>query len=326
MSLNKIKRFVFSDFRRQFNFLKLALSYFLKNTKSFGYPAKLMIEPANTCNLNCAACPVGNGEIKKTKGKLTFGDFKKIINEAGPYLYQLTLWNWGEPFLNPEIDRMVKYAVRQGIFVITSTNGHFLEGDWPKKIVLSGLDEIIIALDGLSQETLEKYRRGADFEKVVSGIKRLVEEKRKKASLKPVIQLQFIVMKHNQSELGKLKSFGKEIGVNKIVVKSFGANLDINRFKDFEPDKKYSRYKNRMSVKSFCRQLWFSLNINYDGTAVPCCYDPHEKHILGNVFQEGVKKVWQGEKMLEFRRKLINREKIDICRQCAYNSKISRKI
>lgn len=323
-----MKRFVFSSPKKQINLLKNYWAYFIGSPRVGGLPSRLMIEPANFCNLKCPTCPVGNGAIKKAKGAMSLENFQKIIDEAGDYLYHLTLWNWGEPFLNRELARMIKCARQKNIYAVTSTNGHFLDEKSCADLIDCGLNELIIALDGLSQETLSQYRVGADFKKIVQGIKNLVELKKAKASRYPIIQLQFIAMKHNQPEIGKLEEFGRSLGVDKAVLKTFGSQLDMGRLKEFEPtEKQFSRYARQAKRKKSCRNIYLGMNINYDGTAVPCCYDPLESQALGNVFASSVKEVWQGKKFENFRQAVIkSKNAVSICANCDYNAKIRKNI
>jgi radical SAM protein with 4Fe4S-binding SPASM domain len=327
MRLDLLKRFIFSGSKKQINLLRNYWPYFFRSSKVYGLPSRLMIEPANFCNLKCPTCPVGAGAIKKAKGVMSLENFQKIIDEAGDYLYHLTLWNWGEPFLNENLAEMIKFAKRKNIYVVTSTNGHFLTENICAALVDSGLDELIIALDGLSQQTLNQYRIGADFEKIVQGIKTLVNIKKARHSSRPKLQLQFIAMKHNQFEISKLKDFAVKLGFNKVVIKTFGSQLDLSRLKEFEPDKSFSRYEKTLKAKNSCRRIYLGLNINYDGAVVPCCYDPHESNNLGNIFSSGVKAVWQSKEFSDFRlRVLKNKNSVAICKNCDYNKDINKTI
>jgi len=326
MRKSKLKIILKGGFKKQFNLLLLLVSYYLKLPKPLGRPAFLMVEPTNFCNLSCKGCPVGLNEIKKSKGSMDYKKFAKLINEIGDYVFWINLWNWGEPFLNKDIGKIIKFAREKKVYVSTSTNGHFLE-EYVDDILSSDLNELIIAVDGLSQETLEKYRKGADFEKIVKGIKALSKEKKKRKLKNPVITLQFIVMKHNQHELTKIKEFAKNVGIDKAVIKTFGSHLDFGKLKEFEPDNKdFSRYSNKKKSK-LCRFAWFDMVINYDGNIVPCCYDPFEKHVFGNVFQENsALNVWNNNNFVDFRKRLKNRENIDICVNCEFNKNISKEI
>lgn len=328
MRVDLMKRLIFSRPAKQFNAWCLLLSYLFKLPKVWGKPIRLMIEPANMCNLQCPTCPVGNGSIEKNKHLMTFDEFKKIIDEAGRFLYHITLWNWGEPFLNSDLSKMIKYARSKGIYVSTSTNGHFFSDKIANELVQSGLNELIVAVDGLSQETLSQYRKGADLDSIVKGVKRVIDFKKEYKSAKPLVELQFIVMKHNEHELSKLNDFASELGVDKVIAKSFGSQLDITKLKEFEPkDKRYSRYSKKMEKNNICKNVWLGMNINADGNVVPCCYDPFEKCLLGNIWENGgVYNIWDGEKMLDLRKQILeDKDKIEICRNCDFNKKISEK-
>ena len=135
-------------------------------------------------------------------------------------------------------------------------------------------------------------------------------------------------MKHNQYEAGKLKNFALNLGVDKAVIKTFGSHLDIGRLKEFEPDKKeLSRYAGPVKGRNQCPRIYLGMNINYDGQAVPCCYDPLESNLLGNVLESGVKRVWQGAKFNNFRSVILkNKQAVEICHNCDYNKNISTAI
>jgi radical SAM protein with 4Fe4S-binding SPASM domain len=329
MNTNQLKRVIFSSPKRQWNLAKVYASYLLRRPQVWGRPIRLMIEPANFCNLGCPTCPVGNGQITKAKGLMKFEDFKKVIDEVGGYLYHLTLWNWGEPFLNRDLPKMIAYARAKGIYVATSTNGHFLTPETAEAIIDSGLNELIIALDGLSPETLSVYRINSDFAKIVEGIKNVVRIKKERGRQHPVIELQFIVMKHNEHELPRLNDFAKELGLDKVVIKTFGSQLDLDRVSEFAPaNKEVSRYGKELRKRNSCLNVWRAMNVNYDGNAVPCCYDPFEKFKVGNVLTDGgVDSVWHGKRFVNFRQAILtDKEALSICRNCDFNKDVSKKL
>ena len=108
---------------------------------------------------------------------MEFDTFRKFIDEVGDYLFLILLWDWGEPLLNPRLFDMVAYAKAKGIKLVTSTNAHLLtDRDMCRRLIESGLDTVIVAVDGLSQETYSTYRRGGDLSVVFKGIRTLVEE------------------------------------------------------------------------------------------------------------------------------------------------------
>jgi len=122
-----------------------------------------MIEPTNYCNLKCPLCPTGAGLIRREKAAMSFEDFKKILDNLGNQIIHLRLWNWGEPLLNKELPKMIKYAKSKNIYVNTSTNSSFLNKENVRELTNSGLDHLIVSLDGASEETYSLYRKNGNF-------------------------------------------------------------------------------------------------------------------------------------------------------------------
>ena len=146
--------------------------------------------------------------------------FRKILDKLTPDLIHLTLYFQGEPMLNPHFTEMVQMARTKKIFVATSTNGHFLNVENVDKIIKSDLNHLIISLDGLDQQTYEQYRVKGDFQTVVEGIQRLVAARKCAHSNSPFIELQFLVMRHNEHQVNQVKEFARESRVDKLSLKS----------------------------------------------------------------------------------------------------------
>jgi len=318
--------------KRLFNLLLNRISKLIKLSKPFGYPLTLMVEPTNICNLKCPLCPTGAGLVKRQKGFLQFRDFKKIIDEAGDYIFHLRLWNWGESLMNKEVFEMISYAKKKNIFINLSTNSNFLTKEIASRLINSELDELIISLDGASEETYKKYRVGGNFKKVIESIKFFVSEKKRLGKKFPHLRLQFIIMKHNEHEIQKIKSLAKEMGVDEIVFKTVGI-MDYSSKEDIKKylptNKNYSRYAlqgekviTKIKVKNKCDSLWDEMVINWDGTSVPCCFDMNNSYVFSNVFEEGIKKTWNNSKYVQFRKKLLkNKKSILLCKNCPGTNK-----
>jgi MoaA/NifB/PqqE/SkfB family radical SAM enzyme len=200
------------------NILLLKLSYLIsvrtKKDIHWGRPFALSIEPTTSCNLRCPECPSGLRSFTRPIGSIEFDFYKSIIDECRSFLSYLILYFQGEPFLNQKFFDLVNYASENGIYTVTSTNAHFLDDENAKKTILSGLDKIIISLDGTDQEAYESYRIGGNYKKVVSGIQKLVHWKEKLDKHKPLIVLQFLIMKTNQHQLKDIKKLSIELKVD----------------------------------------------------------------------------------------------------------------
>ena len=316
--------------RRRFgNFLKVEVSFILSRLLHkvvvAGNPWAASIEPTNSCNLRCIECPTGMQALSRPKGNLSLEVFNTILSKFTPDLFYLTLYFQGEPFLNPYFTEMVQSARDRRIFVATSTNGHYLDEKNVELILKSGLNHLIISLDGLDQETYVKYRENGNLQTVFDGIERLVSAKKKAKSKSPFIELQFLVMRHNQHQMKQMREFASQSVVDKLTFKSaqvynFDAGSTI-----IPAGKEKSRYKQNTDgswviakkIKNRCRRIWSSLVITWDGKVVPCCYDKNADHIMGNILDDSLGSIWENQYYSLFRKRVLyNRSEIDICRNC----------
>ena len=314
--------------KKLINLAKIRTSILLKTKKIYGYPYILIIEPTNLCNLKCPTCPTGNGSLKRKRGILSFENYKKVIDECGEYLMSIVLMNYGEPLLNKDFYKMVEYAHKKNIFVTTCTNGHLID---PKKMVDSKIDELTIGIDGTDQKTLASFRKGANFKKIKENIKKLVKEKELQKTKSPVINLQYIIMKHNEHQINEFRRLAKEWGVDKITFKALWVTSKEEAESYLPENKEFHRYilKNKefklKNIENYkCQKPWTDIAINWDGSLVICACDFDNSIILGNINEKSVKEIIKSKKAQTVRKTIINnRRSIPVCKNCAPNSDIS---
>ena len=316
-------------FLRLFNILKVYYGFFLsilfKSTYRFGYPISFSVEPSNICNLSCPECPVGSGTSHGGSTNLDFDIYKKIIDEVFPHSLSLIMYFQGEPFLNKRFLEMIYYANKYNLFTITSTNGHFLTKELANKIVKSGLNKLIISIDGSTQEIYEKYRVGGDLAKVIIGVKNVVEAKITNKSSHPFLVIQFLVNGKNEHQINNIKELAKSLKVDKLELKS-SQIYNFEKGSDLIPSiSKYSRYKKNtdgsFSIKSKlenrCKRLWESAVISSDGDVLPCCFDKLASYKMGNIKHNSFKEINNNKAYRNFRKSiLIDRKSHEMCRNC----------
>jgi len=296
-----------------------------------GYPISISFEPTTSCNLRCPECPSGLRSFTRDTGMLEEELFKKTIDEMKNHLWYLIFYFQGEPYLNPKFLDLVKYASEKRVYTATSTNAHYLNDENAKKTVESGLDRLIISIDGTTQETYESYRVGGKLDKVIEGAKNIIKWKKELKSSTPYVIFQFLVVKPNQHQIEDVKKLGKEIGVDEVKFKT----AQIYNYSSGSPlipeIDKYSRYKKNedgsYSIKNDminnCWKMWHSCVITWDGLVVPCCFDKDAHHRLGNVSQTSFSEVWKGKEYQEFREVLMrSRSEIEICKNCTEGTKV----
>ncbi|MEP7262930.1 MAG: radical SAM/SPASM domain-containing protein [Bacteroidota bacterium] len=296
-----------------------------------GLPISISIEPTTSCNLRCPECPSGLRSFTRPTGMLNTELYRKAIDELAPSLWYLILYFQGEPFLHPDFFNLVKYAAAKNIYTATSTNGHYLSESNADKIVQSGLDRLIISIDGTTQETYESYRIGGKLEKVIEGTKRVVEAKKRLKSKTPHIIFQFLVVKHNEHQITEVKKLAAQLGVNETGFKTAQV-YDYENGNELIPDNtKYSRYKKNgdgtYSVKNNyennCWKLWHSAVITWDGTVVPCCFDKDAQNKMGSLTDTSFSDIWNNNLYRNFRESVVrSRKEIEMCKNCTEGTTI----
>lgn len=322
-------------FRRVWNITLLYVSYQLTKLKGkpiqWGVPMTISFEPTTACNLRCPECPSGLRSFTRETGNLKEDFFRTTIDDLCKDLMYLIFYFQGEPYINPKFLDMVKYASSKGIYTITSTNGHFLNDENAKKTIESGLDRMIISVDGTTQETYENYRKEGKLETVLQGAKNIVKWKKTLQSATPHIIFQFLVVKPNEHQIPDIYRLAREIGVDEVKLKTAQV-YEYKNGNDLIPTMdKYSRYKQQKdgtyTVKNellnHCWKLWHACVITWDGLVVPCCFDKDAIHQLGDLKKGTFREIWRGAQYHSFRTSLLKgRDQIDICTNCTEGCKV----
>lgn len=331
-SLNWLKKLTIN---RLVNMILITVSYYLslwrKKPIVWGKPVSISIEPTTSCNLRCPECPSGLRSFTRPTGILDVNLFKNTIDQSYKSSSYLLLYFQGEPYLHPQFTEMVKYASTKGLYTATSTNAHYLTDENSKKTIESGLDRLIISIDGTTQDTYESYRVGGTLKKVIEGTNNIIAWKKKLKSKTPYIMFQFLVVKPNEHQIEEVKTLGKELGVDKVAFKT----AQLYDYKNGNPlmptIEKYSRYKKQSDgtyqfknkLKNQCWKMWHSTVVTWDGTVVPCCFDKDGDHQQGSLADQKLKDVWEGETYGAFRKQLLtNRKSINICQNCTEGTKV----
>ena len=317
--------------RRIWNATKVFSSYYftrlLKTPVQWGLPISISFEPTTSCNLKCPECPSGLREFTRPRGMLKKDFFSQTIDDIYKDIVYLIFYFQGEPYLNKKFLEMVSYASSKGLYTATSTNGHFLTDEMAKKTVESGLDRLIISLDGTTQEVYEQYRREGNIEKVIEGARNIVKWKKELKSKTPFVFFQFLVVKPNEHQIEDVKKLAKEVGVDEVRFKTaqiYDYENDPNQL--IPKNEKFSRYKKnkdgkqvaKNKLQNHCWKLWQANVITWDGMVVPCCFDKDATHRLGDLKNQSFKEIWQNKNYKEFRQEITSsRKNIDICANCS---------
>lgn len=294
-------------------------------------PMSIAIEPTTSCNLRCPECPSGLRSFTRPTGMLQSELFKKTIDELADTLSYLTFYFQGEPYLHPQFLELVQYAASRKIYTATSTNAHYLTDEMAKKTIESGLDRLIISIDGTTQDSYEAYRIGGKLDKVIEGAKNIVRRKKELKSITPFVVFQFLVVRPNEHQIEAVYKLAKEIGIDHVALKT-AQIYDYKNGSELIPTiDKYSRYQKMgdgiYSIKnellSHCWKMWQSCVITWDGRVVPCCFDKDAHYVMGDLTQQSFKEIWQSEKYNSFRASILrSRNEIEMCKNCTEGTKV----
>ena len=330
--LNKLKRPNHTR-KRLWNACLNYISKTFKTPYVLGFPESILIEPTNLCNLKCPLCPTGSGKTKRDKGFLSFKNFRKVIDDVGDYVYHLTLNNCGEPFLNKDIFSMISYAKGKGLTINLATNAQLIDRSCAGKIVDSGLDRIVISLDGATQESYERYKIGGSLQKVIDAIKFIRQARNEKTLATPSIEIQFIIMKHNEDEAEAVKKLAKTLRADRLVFKKLcdlhGIPEDLEGMEGLLPrrpaDRAYKteggrvKWNSDREDKNFCAMAWNYPAVNWNGSLYPCCFN-FESFNLGNVLESGFRTLWNARKFMVLRRNIRrSKSSLAVCSTCPVN-------
>ena len=310
------------------NFIKNIIAYILsritKKVHIYGKPAFASFELSSRCNLNCPQCDVGNLLTNRKNNFLDYDLYCKIIDEIGTTMLDAIFYFQGEPLLNKNFANYISYAKQYNIYTIISTNAQIIDKNIALNIVKSGLDRIIISIDGTTQDVYEKYRVGGSLSKSIEAIKFLKEAKTELKSKTPSIEAQFIVFRFNEHQISEFKQLAPTWGADKISIKSAQIHSPNQNSEIIPTINKYSRYhkiNNEWKIKKdfskACFRAWYGMVVSADGNILPCCFDKQEKHSYGNIKDDKIENIWKNKKSKDFRNTLLNnRKNINICCNC----------
>lgn len=337
--------------KRPFRVLSNAYFAFVSGPKT-GKPFKLKFESSAICNLKCVMCPLTSG-LKRGKGVLKFENFKKVYDEVRPPYLNLT--GLGEPLMNPEIFKIIRYARKNGSLVKLDTNATLLNEEKIKKLLASDPTFISVSLDGITKKSYESIRVGANYEEVIHNLKALISY-RNKINSKSEIHLFFVLQKNNIKDFVNFIKFGDRLGLDAIngnIAISFGkakneGKRPINAYEvkkikaELEEAKK--KIKARLNVENIedylsnpenqaermakkpCFYPWYNPCITWDGYVVPCDIYCNNEIVFGNAFREPFMKIWNSKKAMKFREDMIKQRRGVCARCCVDESFIYEKL
>ena len=319
--------------RKIVNLFLIGFNRLFRISRAIGRPYMAHISPSGVCDLNCSLCPV-HDLTNRGQSLMSFEVYKKFIDEAGGTLLYVILWGWGEPLLNPDLPRMIAYTRDRGILTICSTNLNRLAPVTARALVSSGLDVLIVALDGVTEETSGRLRPGSSAGRVVENLKLLLAERTRAGSAKPFLNLRMVVSRENEAEVEAFRRLARELEVDMVSFKAFSTRqpgyADPNHDQAFAPKEEWFRwyeYQADFAVdpehgRFDCRFPWTKPTLFPDGEMAICEFDFHSELPLGNIKDRSFDEIWFGPDARSIRNRFLrDRAGLAFCRDCVYDFK-----
>lgn len=228
---------------------------------------------------------------------MTWEVFRRIIDEAGKYLYRIQFYDYGEPFINKRLLEMISLASEHGIGSQVSSHFSFnFSSAFYRSIVESGLEHLIISLDGIDQATYSQYRVNGKYELVEAGMRAIIDWKRRLGRHLPFVEWQFIVFEHNRHQVERVKTIARTAGVDRLCLK-YDGRADSRSWHAVDRIK----WKTLRSIRlNSCLWLWGALLVNSEGIVSPCCNAAHAEQI-GDLRTTSLRTLWNSERMRDLR-------------------------
>jgi len=260
-------------------------------------------------------CPNRSLERGK-KGFMKLDLYKRIIDEASDYAYDINVHHRGESLIHPDLFEMIKYANHKGLLTELHTNATLLTEERSYKTLESGLDLLSFSFDGYNKETYEKIRVNANFNETLNNIVRFLQIKKQLGKTKPYTRFEIMEVLGGEVEPSvkeELRGRFSSLPLDEISVK-----LPHNWAGNIKLEEKSEPFSPRSHQLGPCTFPWYALTIFWDGTVVPCPQDFFGKIELGNFNESTLREIWNGQEMISLRKRMVAGEHKDLkpCNTC----------
>jgi radical SAM protein with 4Fe4S-binding SPASM domain len=312
-------------------------------------PRELYIETTNRCNLKCRTCPQYFG-IEEEFADLTRAQVERILDQF-PSVRRVVLHGIGEPLLNKELPDIITEVRSRGAHTLFNSNGLLLRGRLVEPIVRAGLDELRVSVDSASPETYKQVRGVDGFGTIVRNLHALRALKQRIGTVTPRVSLWITGMKTNIAELPGVVQLAHDAGVAEVYLQRLvysGRGLAVGdealygragvaeRAAIAEAEALARRLgvtlrgsgeaaggAGGQAASSYraCRRPWSLMYVTANGNVLPCCIAPftgahYEGIVLGNVFEQSVEEIWNGQRYQQWRAAMLSEQPPEACAGC----------
>lgn len=256
-------------------------------------PVTVMLAPTSACNLGCPFCVTGQRSPARPSGTVQMADYEALVDAVAPDAYCMQLYVYGEPTLHARLPELVARAASRGLYTSTSTNATCLDRPMADALVASGLDHIVVSIDGARQETYATYRRGGRLVDALRGAAHLRDARRAGGSRRPRIEWRAVVFRHNEDELPAIRRLAARLGADRFV--AVPGYVQDPAWAATAPRFRYAAYDYASQAASSCLWPYRRLVVHADGGLSPCCWaypTPFDFGRLRDIREHGLDALW----------------------------------
>jgi sulfatase maturation enzyme AslB (radical SAM superfamily) len=270
-------------------------------------PDIVQIEATNICNARCTFCP--RDDMKRRQGVMDMALFTKIVDECAVLgIGHVRMHNYGEAFVDKKLPEKIAYAKSKRIPEVgVITNGSLLGPDVARAVTEAGLDAINISLDAAGKETFEATRLGLKYDKVIANVEGLVRIRRELGRNRPKLILSFVRQDNSAEEQAFIDHWS-----------AVADKIHITELHNWA-----GTLKRRAEVNFPCYRQWLTFTVLWDGRVSLCCADLDGRVIVGDLNEQSIADVWNGDAYRRVRREQLESGGPAICRNCDLPAKDS---
>lgn len=294
---------------RRLNLLLNEFEYHLASPRVFSMPYSIFLDPVNMCPLQCPLCGTGLRQEARKRHILSFAEFTSFVKQLVPFLYEIKFYNYGEPFLNPDIPAMIRHMAQKRILTQVNTNCMVLNEDYAREVIGAGLCRMVVSFDGMTQETYGKYRRKGDLATVKANIAMVNRIKGECASVTPELVLQYLVNRYNEHEVAAARDYAATVGATLFLTPLMIDITSREQREEWLPTRPEFQLYNLQTLSKIkeepekrCGFLWNDCVINVDGGVSPCCHLFFGTTDFGNLHTTSFRKIWNNRAFRTSRR------------------------
>jgi len=279
--------------------------FLARNWEARFLPEEVIFEVTTMCNLECPMCARTAHAASRPNALLEMDRFEALLSHIPDTVERIAIAGLGEPALNPKLPEMIQLLTGSGFKSVIYTNGTLLTELLSERLVIAGLGTVIIPVDGASPRIYEKYRKGGDLEQTTRNITALVEVKRRlKAPL--FVELQMLMLPGTEQELAAWRRQWSIPGI------------DTLRYKPDHMQVRGAVLEDSRRNRGICPMPWRGpATVDIDGNVYPCCVQDPRNVVLGNLFEDPLTDIWNGDTAREMRRRFVQSgRKLDSCHGC----------